>query len=320
VKNTPATSSTSFLNPLAVGSLVGGWCVVAGLALILFGLPALWWDVLGLSQDLVTVCLLLGAMVAVAAGLLLGGARLVGPSAPHGLRAGIFMAFAGLFFLVLLVQIFGVTLENWDFSPTVGIPATLVFAAILVFFYIRAFFRTSFEKWLVQVEDQGWFTTTSYKASQGLRVRRGTMLGLLAVAACGIYTMWIRNPLVGDWALPIPFVDDWSLVLLPFKKFTLTLFLALGSLWFAWRVVNYPTFADFLIATEAEMNKVSWTTRKRLFQDTIVVLVTVILLTVFLFVVDVLWIKILSNKYIRVLHIDTTATQQVNPATEKPEY
>ena len=32
---------------------------------------------------------------------------------------------------------------------------------------------------------------------------------------------------------------------------------------------------DFLIATEAEMNKVSWTTRKRLVKDTIVVLVTV---------------------------------------------
>ncbi len=34
------------------------------------------------------------------------------------------------------------------------------------------------------------------------------------------------------------------------------------ALWLAWRVVNVPSFADFLIATEAELNKVSWTTRR----------------------------------------------------------
>jgi preprotein translocase SecE subunit len=99
----------------------------------------------------------------------------------------------------------------------------------------------------------------------------------------------------------------------------LPVLLALAALWFAWRVVNYPTFADFLIATEAEMNKVSWTTRKRLVQDTIVVLVTVALLTVFLFFVDILWIKILSWKPIEVLRIDTT-TQQAPTSSEKPEY
>jgi preprotein translocase SecE subunit len=81
-------------------------------------------------------------------------------------------------------------------------------------------------------------------------------------------------------------------------------------LWCAWRVVNWPTFADFLIATEAEMNKVSWTTRKRLFQDTIVVLVTVFLLTAFLFVVDIVWIKVLSNPWFPVLHVDLKAEQQ----------
>ena len=43
------------------------------------------------------------------------------------------------------------------------------------------------------------------------------------------------------------------------------------------------------IATEAEMNKVSWPARRRLVQDTIVVLTTVFLFTVFIFLVDVLW-------------------------------
>ena len=73
------------------------------------------------------------------------------------------------------------------------------------------------------------------------------------------------------------------------------------TLWFAWRVVNLPTFAEFLIATEAEMNKVSWTSRRRLYQDTIVVLVTTLLLTLFLLVVDLFWGWLLSRSVVGVL-------------------
>ena len=78
-----------------------------------------------------------------------------------------------------------------------------------------------------------------------------------------------------------------------------------------------PTFADFLIATEAEMNKVSWTNRKRLVQDTVVVLVTVFLFTMFLFVVDILWIRILSAPYIEVLLYDPREKQQQQQETAK---
>jgi preprotein translocase SecE subunit len=91
------------------------------------------------------------------------------------------------------------------------------------------------------------------------------------------------------------------LTLLPHLRYTLPILLAALALWGAWRIVNVPSFADFLIATEAELNKVSWTSRRRLVQDTIVVLVTVILFTVFLFVVDVAWGKILSWRAIGVL-------------------
>ncbi len=73
------------------------------------------------------------------------------------------------------------------------------------------------------------------------------------------------------------------MTLLPSVQFTVPLLLLAAALWLAWRVVNLPAFADFLIATEAEMNKVSWTTQRRLFQDTIVVLVTVVLMAVYLF-------------------------------------
>jgi preprotein translocase SecE subunit len=320
VKNSTETTSTGFRYQLVVGSFVGVVYVLCGLALILFGLPAFWWEVLGMDPtSFVDIALLMAAMVAAVVGLVFVGAKLAGPHPPHGLRAGIFVGLVGLLLLVLVVKWFGDTLEGWGLIEPVGIGATVGLAALLLFFLVRAFFRPGFEKWLGKLEDQGWFTTTSYKASQGLRVRRGTILGILAVAGCGIYTMWIRNPLLGDWELTLPYTDGLVLPLLPYKKYTLPLLLALAALWFAWRVVNYPTFADFLIATEAEMNKVSWTTRKRLVQDTIVVLVTVVLLTFFLFIVDILWIKILSWKPIEVLRIDTT-TQQAPTSSEKPEY
>ena len=93
------------------------------------------------------------------------------------------------------------------------------------------------------------------------------------------------------------------LTLVPALQYTLPLLLLAASLWGAWRVVNFPPFADFLIATEAELNKVSWTTRRRLIQDTIVVLVTTFLLALFLFLMDQTWRFVLSSWPINVLQI-----------------
>jgi preprotein translocase subunit SecE len=59
--------------------------------------------------------------------------------------------------------------------------------------------------------------------------------------------------------------------------------------WFVYRLLEYPPFVEFLIATEAEMNKVSWTSREELKRATAVVLITVSLMAVFLFGVDFLW-------------------------------
>ena len=50
-----------------------------------------------------------------------------------------------------------------------------------------------------------------------------------------------------------------------------------------------PRFADFLIAVEAEMAKVSWPTRGELFRSSLVVLFTIFALAAVLSVFDVLW-------------------------------
>lgn len=64
--------------------------------------------------------------------------------------------------------------------------------------------------------------------------------------------------------------------------------------WVVFRLVQYPPFVEFLIATEAEMNKVSWTSKDDLYRATSVVLATVVLMSVFLFGVDWLWSNLLQ--------------------------
>ena len=65
--------------------------------------------------------------------------------------------------------------------------------------------------------------------------------------------------------------------------------------WIVFRIVHYPPFAEFLIATEAEMNKVSWTSKEDLYRSTVVVLVAVLVMALYLFVVDWIWLFMLRT-------------------------
>ena len=72
-----------------------------------------------------------------------------------------------------------------------------------------------------------------------------------------------------------------------------------ASVWGSYRLVNVPGFADFLIAVEAEMNKVSWPTRTELFRASMVVLFMIFSLAIVLFLYDSAWLVLLT----KVLHI-----------------
>jgi preprotein translocase subunit SecE len=63
---------------------------------------------------------------------------------------------------------------------------------------------------------------------------------------------------------------------------------ALGA-WGAFRAVNYPRFADFLISVQAEVDKVSWASKEELYRATVVVVVTMFLLGFTLLAFDVIW-------------------------------
>ena len=113
-----------------------------------------------------------------------------------------------------------------------------------------------------------------YKPGQGKYTRMSTLIGVLVVGFVGMVELssalraWLSEPYV-RFGLPT------------------LLFIALGLLMF-W-LVNRQRSADFLIATESEMKKVSWSSRKEIVGSTKVVLVTTFVLAGILAVVDLLF-------------------------------
>jgi preprotein translocase subunit SecE len=111
-----------------------------------------------------------------------------------------------------------------------------------------------------------------YKRTQGKITRQVTFAALFISIA------------LGCWQLSLAFKGTGTL----YQYAIPSLLTAVGA-WFAYRLVNYPVFADFLIAVEAEMVKVNWPSRKELFRASIVVLVTMVALAVILFLYDMIW-------------------------------
>jgi len=72
-------------------------------------------------------------------------------------------------------------------------------------------------------------------------------------------------------------------------QFALPTALAVVGAWLSFRLVNIPNFADFLIAVEAEMNKVSWPTRGELVRSSLVVIFCIFFLAAVLFGYDLFW-------------------------------
>ena len=142
---------------------------------------------------------------------------------------------------------------------------------------------------------QGLFQVGLYKSAQG-RVTRQVTFAVLAItfalAAWRLQGALRVSPTLAsllNWiwswisaAHQPPWLHDLVCYVAP------ALLLAAG-VWFSYRMVNYPRFADFLVAVEAEMNKVSWPSRAELFRSSVVVIVVIFLLAAVLFGYDQLW-------------------------------
>ncbi|NLS91053.1 MAG: preprotein translocase subunit SecE [Planctomycetaceae bacterium] len=122
---------------------------------------------------------------------------------------------------------------------------------------------------------QELFRVGLYKRNQGRIARQVTFAALAVCILAGVYQLYGSMVTVGHlWQFTVP-----SLIMVV-------------AIWVAYRLVNLPAFADFLIAVEAEMNKVSWPTRAELYRSSAVVLVTVFVLAALLFVFDFAWREI----------------------------
>lgn len=118
-----------------------------------------------------------------------------------------------------------------------------------------------------------------YKSGQGYWTRTVTAIGVGVLVLTGVAWLWRELEVVQ--AYPAIYVQSITAVVL------IALF---GGLTF-W-LLNKPNIADFMIATEQEMKKVNWPTRREIIGSTWVVIVGMFLFAMVLFTVDVafLWL------------------------------
>ena len=122
-----------------------------------------------------------------------------------------------------------------------------------------------------------FFRVGIYKRSQGRIVRQVTFAAVAVTLLIGLWRLVMMLRGYGD-SCP------------PWLCFGLPGVLAAVGLWAAYRSVNLPAFADFLIAVEAEINKVSWPSWGEMWRWTIVVIVVIFSIGLLLAAFDMFWV------------------------------
>ncbi len=118
---------------------------------------------------------------------------------------------------------------------------------------------------------QELFQLGVYKRNQGRIARQVTCVVIWVTFALAAWRVWLAIGAGANWRYPIAGA------------------ILLAGIWLGYRIVNIPQFADFLIAVEAEMNKVSWPSRGELIRSSVVVIFVIFLLASVLFAYDLIW-------------------------------
>jgi preprotein translocase subunit SecE len=121
------------------------------------------------------------------------------------------------------------------------------------------------------------FQVGLYKPSQGRITRQVT---------CG--TLWLVS-LIAAWRLYTVLYES------PTLQYVIPLAVIVVFFWASYRLVNYSRFADFLIAVEAEMNKVSWPSWPELTRSSMVVIFVMFALAAVLLLLDGIWTFLFRN-------------------------
>lgn len=110
-----------------------------------------------------------------------------------------------------------------------------------------------------------------YKRGQGKYTRLCTAFAIAIIAGLGCLQLY-KKLQAGDIGL-------WVETMVPVGLFVILAFL---TFW----LVNKPSLADFLIAAEGEMKKVSWSSRQEIAVSTFIVIVVVVVMAILLGTTD----------------------------------
>ena len=111
-----------------------------------------------------------------------------------------------------------------------------------------------------------------YKRGQGKYTRIWTAVGTIVVVGLGSLQLYRK--------LQAAYLGLWIETMVPAADFVA---LSILVLW----LVNKPTVADFMIAAEGEMKKVSWSSRKEIMVSTLIVILVVVIMAVRLGTTDI---------------------------------
>jgi preprotein translocase subunit SecE len=123
-----------------------------------------------------------------------------------------------------------------------------------------------------------------YKSGQGRYLRGGTGVSAALVDLVFCYYLWtLLSRYLAENAYK------------PYLEYGIpaAVFAVLGVAVFFY--VNKPNVVDFLVATETEMKKVSWSSRAELVGSTAVVIMTVFALALFIYMADTIFIYVFKN-------------------------
>jgi preprotein translocase subunit SecE len=127
-----------------------------------------------------------------------------------------------------------------------------------------------------------------YKSGQGKYTRMLSSLGFGLIIVIGCYRLYKTLQMIDweGWGLTQR-ASLWVSTMIPAVLFVVLTFLI-------FRLINRPTIADFMIAGEGEMKKVSWSSRKEIVASTFIVIVVVIIMGALLGAAD-LFFRVFFN-------------------------
>ena len=131
-------------------------------------------------------------------------------------------------------------------------------------------------------------STSVYKPHQGRVARQVTFAAVALMIGIGVWRSVSLLPLI------VPVGDSGGADFGVMRFLVPGLLLAAGT-WFAYRLVNLPKFAEFLIAVEAEMAKVSWPSGDEVFRSSVVIIFLIFALAGILAGYDLFWRIVLRS-------------------------